>query len=74
MIVHKTSLPFNKDTASVGQLKDAAESIEMLFDAIERIERSTQLGHIDADDVDNRLADLLRSIYAQWIQRYPKKD
>ena len=74
MTVHKTSLPFNKDTATVGQLKDAAESLEMLFNAIERLEHSTQLGHIDADDVDNRLAGLLRSTYSHWVQKYPKKD
>ena len=74
MTVHKTSLPFNKDTATVSQLKAAAESIEMLFNAIERIEHSTELGHIDTDDVDNRLAGLLRSIYADWVKKYPKKD
>ena len=70
MSTHRTSLPFNKDYASVRQLKDAAEALELLFDTIERYDSSD----MNLGESERRLAGLVHSIYENWLQKYPKKD
>ena len=69
MTVHKTSIPFNKDTAPVSMLKQATDNLEMLFEMVERFE--TNPDHYD--DPDARIAGMVRQIYDHWKQKYPVK-
>jgi hypothetical protein len=69
MPVHKTAIPFNKDMAPVGMLKQAAEDLEHLFNCIEQTEHYG----MSNKEADQMLAGAVRDIYAYWKQKYPAK-
>jgi len=69
MPVHKTAIPFNKDMAPVGMLKQAAEDLEHLFNTLEQTEHYGRSNK----EADQMLAGAVRDIYAYWKQKYPAK-
>ena len=68
MATNKTSIPFNKDGATLWMLKKALEDIELLFDIVEQHEEN----NVSNKESDARLAGMVRQIYGNWQRKYPK--